>query len=236
MDKVLIADDDVQLLTILTESLEKYRDRFEIVTAKNGLEAIMAMQKQIFSAVVTEIRMPKVNGLVLLGYLSKNFPDLPCIIMTDENSEIIKRKLRKDAINYIEKPFQIPELAKAILSVLDRKIKFGGKLNGVSVSNFLKFVETDELSCLCQVSSPKHGKGYFMFSKGSLYNAVYGSDAGEEAARKMLDMEDATITFGSLPRKKTTRTIRSRIEEIESKAGNKKRNQTRRADPAARRN
>ena len=62
MDRVLIADDDVQLLTILTESLEKYKGKFEIVAAKNGLEAILALQKQTFSMVITEIRMPKVNG------------------------------------------------------------------------------------------------------------------------------------------------------------------------------
>ena len=123
MDRVLIADDDVQLLTILTESLGKYSNTFEIVTAKNGLEAILALQKETFSAVITEIRMPKVNGLVLLGYLTKNFPDLPCIIITDSDSERLRRQLKKEAVQYIQKPFRIPGLADAILAVLDRKTR-----------------------------------------------------------------------------------------------------------------
>lgn len=217
MDKVLIADDDVQLLTILTESLEKYKDRFEIITAKNGLEAILALQKQTFSTVVTEIRMPKVNGLVLLGYLSKNFPDLPCIIITEDGSDMLKQRLKKEAVNYIEKPFKIPELANAILSVLDRKEKFGGKLNGVSVTGFLKFIENEKLSCLCELSSPTHGKGYFLFSNGILYNAIHGSMKGENAAMTMLKMKNAVIKYGHLPLKRITRSIYCKIEDLEKR-------------------
>ena len=81
MNKVLVVDEDTQLLMILTDSLEQYANRFEIVTATNGLEAILTLQKQAYAVVVTEIRMPKVNGLVLLGYMAKNYPDVPCIVM-----------------------------------------------------------------------------------------------------------------------------------------------------------
>jgi CheY-like chemotaxis protein len=217
MDRVLIADDDVQLLTILTESLEKYKGKFEIVAAKNGLEAILALQKQTFSMVITEIRMPKVNGLVLLGYLSKNFPDLPCIIITDKSSGMLKDRLRKEVVNYIEKPFRIPELEKAILSVLDRKEKFGGKLNGVSVAGFMKLIERERLSCLCGLSSSKQGKGYFLFNNGSLYSAIHGNVKGEKAALRMLRMKDATITCGHLPRRRISRSIYCKIEDIEQK-------------------
>ncbi len=217
MDRVLIADDDVQLLTILKDSLEKYKDKFEIVAARNGLEAILALQKQTFSAVVTEIRMPKVNGLVLLGYLSKNFPDLPCIIITDESSGRLKDRLKKEVVNYIEKPFRIPELAKAILSVLDRKEKFGGKLSGVSVAGFMKLIEREQLSCLCGLSSSKQGKGYFLFNNGSLYNAIHGNVKGEKAASRMLQMKDATITCGHLPRRRIKRSIYCKIQDIEQK-------------------
>lgn len=221
MDRVLIADDDIQLLTILTESLEKHRDRFEIVTAKNGLEAIMALQKQTFSTVVTEIRMPKVNGLVLLGYLAKNFPDLPCIIITDSGSEKLRTQLKKETVQYLEKPFRIPELGEAILGVLDRKKRFGGKLNGVRVSSFMKFIESEGLTCVCEVSSPKHGKGYLLFSNGSLYNAMHGPLKGEVAAEKMLQMEEATITYGHLPRKRIKRAIHCRIDEIGQNENNR---------------
>ena len=217
MDRVLIADDDVQLLTILTESLEKYKNTFEIVTAKNGLEAILALQKQTFSAVITEIRMPKVNGLVLLGYLTKNFPDLPCIIITDSCSDRLQQQLKKEAAHYIEKPFRIPGLAEAIITVLDRKKRFGGKLNGVSVTGFLKYIESERLTCLCEVSSAKQGKGYLHFNNGSLYSAMHGHLKGESAVLKMLQMKEATITYGPLPGKHIKRSINCSIDQIEIK-------------------
>jgi len=220
MDRVLIADDDVQLLTILTESLEKYKDKFEIVTAKNGLEAILALQKQTFSAVITEIRMPKVNGLVLLGYLTKNFPDLPCIIITDSSSERLRRQLKKETVQYIEKPFRIPGLAKTILAVLERKKRFGGKLNGVGVSGFLKYIESEQLTCVCEVSSAKHGKGYLLFNNGSLYNAMHGHLKDESAVLKMLEMEEATIKYGHVPRKRIKRSIHCSIDQIVQKGKN----------------
>ena len=217
MDRVLITDDDAQLLTILTESLDKYKDKFEIVTAKNGLEAILALQKQTFSTVVTEIRMPKVNGLVLLGYLTKNFPELPCIIITDSSSERLRRQLKKETVQYIEKPFRIPELAKTILAVLERKKRFGGKLNGVGVSGFLKYLEGEGLTCVCEVSAVKHGKGYLLFKNGSLYNAMLGPLKDEMAVLKMLKMEEATIIYGHVPRKRIKRSIYCSIDEIVQK-------------------
>lgn len=218
MDRVLIADDDVQLLTILTESLARYKDTFEIVTAKNGLEAILALQKQTFSAVITEIRMPKVNGLVLMGYLAKNFPDLPCIIITDSCSDRLQRQLKKEAVQFIEKPFRIPGLADAIIAVLDRKKRFGGKLNGVGVTGFLKYIESELLTCLCEVSSAKYGKGYLLFNNGSLHNAVHGHLKDESAVLKMLEIKEATITYGPLPSKRTKRTINCSIDQIREKA------------------
>lgn len=219
MDKVLIADDDVQLLTILTESLEKYKNTFEIVTAQNGLEAILALQKQTFSTVITEIRMPKVNGLVLLGYLTKNFPDLPCIIITDSSSDRLRRQLKNETVHYIEKPFRIPGLAKVILAVLERKKRFGGKLNGVRVSGFLKYIESERLTCVCEVSSVNHGKGYLLFNNGNLYNAMHGHLKDELAVLKMLKMKEATITYSHVPRKRIKRSIYCSIDQIGKSGG-----------------
>ncbi len=80
--RVLIADDDEQLLLILRESLKKYSSKFETVTVTDGLAAIQALQKQHFFP--SGLRRPnaRINGLVLLSYISKNFPKIPCIVMS----------------------------------------------------------------------------------------------------------------------------------------------------------
>ena len=171
MNKVLIVDDDLQLLTILTETLKKYRDKFEIITAKDGLVAIKALQKLTFSVVVTDIKMPKVNGLVLLAYLAKNFPQIPCILMTGYGTPFLKKRMEQEASHYIEKPFEIPELGRAIMSALGDREIVRGTLNGVSVVGFLNLIEMEYLTCLCEITSPDRAKGYLFFDRGILCNA-----------------------------------------------------------------
>lgn len=214
IDKVLIADEDAQLLMILSDSLEKYNKEFEIVTVTNGLEAILALQKHKYAAVVTEIRMPKVNGLVLMGYLAKNTPDIPCVVMTDVCSEALKNRLTQESIQYIEKPFKVQDLAEIIISVLDRKQTFGGKVKGISMPGFLGLVESEHLSCVCEVSSLKGDKGYFLFKNGVLCNAKLGDAMGEKAAVKLLRIKGATIKYTRLPKQNIPRVIRRKIAEL----------------------
>ena len=216
MEKVLIADEDAQLLMILTDSLEQYKKQFEVVTVRNGLEAILALQKHTYAAVVTEIRMPKVNGLVLMGYLAKNYPDIPCIVMTDVYSDVLKKRLDQNAIQYIEKPFKIRDLADAILAVLDRKDTFSGRLKGIPLQGFLTLIENERLSCVCEVSSLKGGKGFFLFRNGVLHNAKQGKVMGEQAAVNLLGMREATIKYRSLPQQNVPRVIRKKISELAS--------------------
>lgn len=214
MDKVLIADEDAQLLMILSDSLEKYSKDFEVVTVNNGLEAILALQKHEYAAVITEIRMPKVNGFVLMGYLAKNLPEVACVVMTDVCSDALKNRLGKESIQYIEKPFKIQDLADLIFSVLDRKKTFGGRLKGISLPGFLSLVEDERLSCVCEVSTTKSGKGFFLFKNGVLHNAKLGEIMGEEAAVKMLGIKGVTIKYTSLPKDNIPRAIRRTVAEL----------------------
>jgi DNA-binding response OmpR family regulator len=214
MDKVLIADGDAQLLMILADSLEKYKADFKVVTVSNGLEAIMALQKETFAAVVTEIRMPKVNGLVLMGYIAKNYRDVPCIVMSDVYSDALKNRLDRLSIQYIKKPFKIQDLADIILSVLDRRETFGGKVKGIPTLGFLSLIENERLSCVCEVSSTKAGKGFLIFRNGILYNAKKGNLVGEEAAMKLLRMNDAAIKYTNLPNQNVPRLIRRKLSEL----------------------
>ena len=214
MDKVLIVDDDAQLLTIITDTLKKYRNKFELITAQDGLDAIKVMRTQPVSLVVTDLKMPKVNGLVLLAYMSKNFPTVPCIIMTGYGTPFLKKRLEEEALHYLEKPFKITDLARAIISVLGQEEILGGTLNGVSVTGFLKLVEMEHITCLCEISSPESKKGYLLFDGGVLCNAYYGNIRREEAALILLKMEDVKIKFRKPPKEKVTRKIETELSDL----------------------
>jgi CheY-like chemotaxis protein len=218
MHKVLVVDDDAQLLTILKEGLKKYSNRFEIMTVQDGLAAIMALKEQAFSLVVTEIRIPIVNGLVLLAYIRNNYPKTPCIVMTGHGTPFLRRRLEHELACYLEKPFRVMDLGQTIMSVLSQQVAFGGVMKGISLAGFVQLVEGEHMSCLCEVSSLGINKGYLLFDGGVLSNAFYGSLRGEEAALKLLQMEDATIRFKEPPQKRIPRQIETKLSGLLAKA------------------
>jgi len=199
MHQILIVDDEPMLLTILTDSLKKYSKKFSITTAKDGLGAIMALKDRSFDLVITDINMPIINGLVLLAYMHKNFPQIPCIAMTGFGTPFLKKRMKQDSDHYIEKPFKINELLKAIRSVLRTGV-LSGTLNGISVEGFLKMIELEMITCLCEISSSnptegKYSEGYLYFEQGELYQAYFGRLKGKTAALKIFRMNDVMVKF-----------------------------------------
>jgi len=217
MDKVLIVDDDPMLLTILTESLKKYRNIFEIITAKDGLAAIKTLQKRRFQLVITDLHMPMINGLVLLSYINKNYPKVPCIVMTAFGTPFLKKRLQQDISHYIEKPFEIEELVQAIISALDQEV-LSGTLNGISLNGFLKMIELEYKTCLCEVTESEDSSGYLYFERGILYHGFFRHLRGVDAAIRMLQMDSVTIRFRKPPGKKIPRVIETDLSTLMNEA------------------
>ncbi len=217
MHRILIVDDEPMILTILTESFKQYSKKYAISTAKDGLRAIMALKDRPFDLVITDINMPIINGLVLLAYMHKNFPKIPCIAMTGFGTPFLKKRMREDSVHYIEKPFTINVLLKAIRSVLATGV-LSGTLNGISVEGFLKMIELEMITCLCAISSTdstesNQPEGYLYFEQGKLYQAHYGRLKGKKAALKIFQMNNVMVKFRKPP--KYGRISRKITEDIE---------------------
>ncbi len=203
--KVLIIDNDPMLLTILTESFQKYHRRFDLYTAKDGLEAIKTLQRHSFDVLVTDLYMPNINGLMLLTYMSKNHPDVPCIVITGHGTPFLEKQLKEEIVYYISKPFSMQELAQAIINALDYET-VKGALNGISVAGFLKMIEIEYKTCLCEIILPDDSRGFFYFELGVLFNAFHGALKGEAAAFRLLMADNAAIKFRKVPKIKIPRT------------------------------
>jgi len=220
MDKVLIVDDDEQLLLILTELLGKYKNKFDVYPVKDGFEAIRTLQEQKISLVVTDLYMPRINGLVLLSYMSKNFPNIPCIVMTGHGTEELRNRLKKQFTSFIQKPFPVMELADIIMATLGHDQNLLGTMNGVSVSGFLKLVEMESMTCLCEIQSEKKETGYLVFEGGTLLNAFYDKLRGEEAVIELFKMDRVKIKFRKPPKKKFPKRIKQSLSTLLKQAGN----------------
>lgn len=221
MDNVLIVDDSEMLMNYLEESFAKYRDKFAYFLAKDGLEAIEILKNEAIALLVTDLQMPRIDGLGLLAYTNKYHSNIPCIVMSAHGTPSIKQTLHKDILQFIEKPFTAEALAKAIMAALKRGLP-EGSLSGISIMNFLQMIEMEQKTCLFEVETPGNPKGFFYFKGGELHHAVCGDLKGVEAAIKMIQIENTTINFRKPPGRKIPRGIHMKLTALILEAARRK--------------
>ena len=200
---VLIVDDDQEMLLTLEEGLSKYDETFSVTTAKDGLGAVDELNKRTVSLVVTDLKMPKMDGFSLLSHIMEHYPEIPVIIITGySTSEMERLALEGGAIGYIAKPFMIDDLAKKIITTL-RKEADGGTLHSVSSGIFLQLMEMEEKTCTVRLVEKSSGKqGILFFLEGHLLDARCNSLRGEPAAYEIFSWDDVSLSLqNSCPQK-----------------------------------
>jgi two-component system response regulator AtoC len=107
--KVLIVDDEIDSLELMQELFENKGYISE--TATNGVEAINKIKLQEPDIVLTDIRMPEMDGMQLLNFLIKEHPNIPVIMITAHGTvEAAVEAMRLGAKDYILKPIRLDEI------------------------------------------------------------------------------------------------------------------------------
>jgi len=213
MSKILIVEDDRILLKRISHALEKSSDKFEVFPASNGEEAIAVLRRESISLVVTDIQMPRVNGIILLAYVHTYHPGVPCIVMTSYGTSRLRAKLPIDLIRFFQKPVNVDDFVLAIIAALERSEPTETAL-GVPVASFLDMINMEQISCIFEIQSPGKPTGVFYFKNGVLYDAQCGDMNGEAAAIELIAREMATYHFKNFPEKGVARRIKTDLEEL----------------------
>jgi len=217
MDKVLIAEDDKIFLKLLASTLGKYGDKFHVIPVQDGQEAIDVLKQQEISMLVTDIQMPRVDGLALLAYVSEHHPNLPCFVMSAYGTPQMKARLPKDLLHFFPKPFEADDLARAIIETLDRDIARDG-LHGMSLESFLHMIGIENASCILEIRSLDKATGMLYFKDGVLLDAECGGLNGEDAALELFKRKQTSFGFKFFPPEKITRRIEMDIDQLLRKA------------------
>ncbi len=115
--QILVADDEVNLRRVL--SLQLQGDGYEVHAVADGQEAIDALKEHHIDAVITDLRMPRVDGLGLLRHCAEHHPDLPVILITAHGTvDTAVEALRHGAFDYITKPFDMTEIRSVVAKAL----------------------------------------------------------------------------------------------------------------------
>ncbi len=123
MKNVLIVEDSKAIRSMIRMSLEE-SGGFFVVEAGNGFEALKTLPTRPFDLIITDINMPDINGLELIGFVKSNpaYKGIPLIIVSTEKSEEDKKRgMALGASGYVVKPFTKDELMSMVKGVVERK-------------------------------------------------------------------------------------------------------------------
>jgi DNA-binding NtrC family response regulator len=115
---ILVVDDELLIRDLLYDFFTG--QGWDIAVAENGDKALEMTRTRKFDLVLTDVKMPEMDGLTLTGHIRQSFPKMPVVIMTGFPSvDTAVAALRNKADDYVIKPFNINQLYK----VLEAKIK-----------------------------------------------------------------------------------------------------------------
>lgn len=117
--KILSVEDSPATQKFIAFTL-KYKG-YDVITANDGVEGMEKLATDSFDLIILDIMMPRMNGLEVLKEIKGNpeFSRLPVIILTSEKGAEDKAEaMRLGAKNFLNKPFQPPELLEAVEKII----------------------------------------------------------------------------------------------------------------------
>ncbi len=120
-ERLLVVDDEPNMLRLLKTILMD-KTGYEVVTTNNPLEVNKLLQESPFDLVVTDLKMPLVDGIDLVDIIKKIDPGLPIIIITAYGTiETAEEAIQKGAYDFITKPFRKETILITIKRALEWK-------------------------------------------------------------------------------------------------------------------
>ena len=211
MKHILVVDAETSFLETVTTGFEAYKHRYKLYTADNGRHAATILKKEPIDFVVCDLYLPKVDDIELPAYIRKQHPLVPVTVTTSYHTPALEEGLLKKGIaSILIKPVSTKDLIRCIDEALSQTAP-QGLLEGISIVNFLQFIEMEGKTYLLEVQNQDRKRGLFYFHEGVLIDALCGELTGEAAALEMITWEDVQISYRKLPKQKIRRRIQKKL-------------------------
>lgn len=197
--KVLIVDDETNLVRHLVSFLGSFPEEFSLHHASTGEEGFELLQSARPDILVTDVRLPGIDGIELLRQSLVAQPTLKVIVMTAFSSpELRKMALREGAVRFIEKPLDLNELRTSLHELHESSQGWSGLVGGLDIFDIAQIHALTGKSKALRVSSGDQ-EGILVFAKGTIVHASTGTNSGDEGFFEMARWQGGT--FDTLPLK-----------------------------------
>ncbi|MCK4606171.1 MAG: response regulator [candidate division Zixibacteria bacterium] len=149
--RVIVADDEDIVVSLVRDALED--EGYQIETASDGQGALTIIKSEPIDLIVTDIRMPHMDGIEMVRQAREIHPDVVVIFMTGyADLSSAKNAIKQGAFEYIMKPFELSELRQAVANAAERihrdaaAGKHGNELDRLSDLNQMLYEAGDKKS------------------------------------------------------------------------------------------
>jgi two-component system response regulator AtoC len=136
--QVLIVDDEPNLRKILSAQLA--RDGYDVMIAEDGEQGLSMLREHHIDMVITDLKMPKVDGMTLLKEALREDPDLPVVMITAHGTvDTAVEALKSGAFDYLTKPFDKDEVRQIVAKALKTKELSGAEASATRGATGARF-------------------------------------------------------------------------------------------------
>jgi signal transduction histidine kinase/GGDEF domain-containing protein len=196
-NRILIVDDEKDIRELLVRVLTRIGG-FRVELAENGEDALQKISKDSYDLVLTDLKMPKMDGLQLVGEIARIKPETLTVLMTGHGSiDSALEAMKRGASDYLTKPLNLDELIMRLRKVAEQKQRF------VSLKDYAGELEraNEELRKVDQIKSEfvsiaSHELRTPLSAIKNSVQLILQGKTGEinENQKKFLSMADRNIT------------------------------------------
>jgi two-component system response regulator AtoC len=136
--QVLIVDDEPNLRKILSAQLT--RDGYDVMIAEDGEQGLATLREHHIDMVITDLKMPKVDGMTLLKEALREDPELPVVMITAHGTvDTAVEALKSGAFDYLTKPFDKDEVRQIVAKALKTKELAGTEASPTPTASDARF-------------------------------------------------------------------------------------------------
>jgi DNA-binding NtrC family response regulator len=121
--RILVVDDEP--LASANVSIFLHENGFDVDQASDGKQALALLAKERFDLVISDLRMPRVNGLLLKDVIQYTSPNIPVLLMTGYYTDLVTANLQRES-NYVVKPILLDELLSKVQKLIGKPAEENG--------------------------------------------------------------------------------------------------------------
>ena len=192
---ILVVDDDSHIRESVAELLKD--EGYNTFTAGEGGEALTILGEREIALVLTDLKMPGMNGLELIARLTKRYPHIPVIIMSGILASGYEFLLdSKYGIKLLRKPIEMKELLEKIQAQIESVNKNVSARFDLPV--FLELLAHEQMDSLISVRH-KRDSGVLYIKDGTIIDGLSKHKAGNRAVDEIIEWKNPDISISDVP-------------------------------------